>query len=137
MTMKALPKRHELAQEFTWNLEAIYPSEDRWEADFQAVKQESPRLASFAGSLGGSATQLLACLQVRDDVSRLLEQLLVYARMRKDEDNGNNFYQALSDRAMTLATELSSTTAFITPEILAIPEERLNSFIASEPDLEL
>lgn len=137
MATKALPKRHEALKESTWDLEAIYPDERRWEADFQSVKVEIPRLAAFAGTLGNSAAQLLAGLRLRDDTSKLLEQLLVYARMRKDEDNGNNAYQALADRAMTLATDFSSATAFFTPEILSMPEERLNEFVASEPGLGL
>jgi oligoendopeptidase F len=134
---KKLPKRHELPQESTWNLETIYPSEEAWEADFKAVKAQIPRLESFAGTIKDSPVQLLACLELRDETTRLMEQLLVYSHMRKDEDNGNNHYQALFDQAMTQATELSSASSFITPEILSIPEEKLNGFLASEPRLAL
>lgn len=137
MTTKKLPKRQELPQDTTWSLETIYPSEAAWEADFQSVKEQSPRLKSFAGSVGDSPAQLLACLELRDEITKTMEQLLVYAHMRKDEDNSNNYYQALYDRAMTLATEVSSASSFITPEILSIPEERLNGFLVSEPSLEL
>lgn len=137
MTTKRLPKRQEQPREFTWNLEAVYPNEERWEADFQAIKAQIPRIASLAGSIGDSPAQLLACLELRDEATKLMEQLLVYSRMRKDEDNANNHYQAMSDRAMTLATELSSATSFVTPEILAMPEETLNGFLAAEPKLDL
>ncbi len=135
--MNKLPKRHELPQQFTWNLETVYPDEARWETDFQAVKERIPRLQTFQGTLGDSVGQLLACLALRDESGKLMEQLLVYSRMRKDEDNGNSRYQALADRATMLAAELSSATAFIVPEILSIPEEKLQSFVASEPGLGL
>ena len=36
-TATALPKRSEVRVEDTWNLEAIYPSVEAWEADFQRV----------------------------------------------------------------------------------------------------
>ncbi|HEX9016524.1 MAG TPA: oligoendopeptidase F [Chloroflexota bacterium] len=137
MTTKKLPKRHELPRENTWNLELIYPDEQRWEADYQSVKQAIPKLEAFAGKLAESPGQLLSCLRLRDDSSLLMEQLLVYARMRKDEDNGNNYYQAMADRSMSLATEMSSAGAFITPEILAIPQERLDQFLADLADLRL
>ena len=137
MATKKLPKRQELPQGFTWNLETIYPAEASWEVDFQSVKDQVPRLKSFTGTIADSPAQLLGCLELRDDVTKTMEQLLVYAHMRKDEDNSNNYYQALYDRAMTLATELSSASSFITPEILSIPAEKLDGFLASEPRLEL
>lgn len=135
--MNKLPKRHELPQQSTWNLETVYPDEALWETDFQAVKDRIPQLEAYRGTLGSSAGQLLGALRLRDDAGKLLEQLLVYARMRKDEDNANSRYQALADRSAMLASEFSSAAAFMTPEILSIPEEQLQSFLASEPGLGL
>ena len=90
MATKKLPKRQELPQGFTWNLETIYPAEASWEVDFQSVKDQVPRLKSFTGTIADSPAQLLGCLELRDDVTKTMEQLLVYAHMRKDEDNSNN-----------------------------------------------
>jgi len=135
--MQKLPKRQELPRQYTWNLESVYADESRWEEDFRLVKERIPRLASLSGSLDQSPQRLLDCLTLRDETSKLLERLLVYARMRKDEDNGNSRYQALADRAAMLATELSSATAFIVPEILSIPEEKLRGFLDAEPGLAL
>ncbi|HEX2988575.1 MAG TPA: oligoendopeptidase F [Chloroflexota bacterium] len=135
--MEKLPKRNELPEAYTWNLETIYPDESQWEADFNRVKDLIPRIQALQGTLGNSAAQLLGCLELRDETSKPLEQLLVYARMRKDEDNANNHYQALSDRAMVLATQFSSATAFLVPEILAMPEDKLQGFLTAEPKLEL
>ncbi len=135
--MKKLPKRHEQPQQFTWNLETLYPDEALWETDFRAVKERIPRLEAYRGTMGDSARQLLGCLELRDETNKLMEQLLVYARMRKDEDNTSSRYQALADRSTMLATELSSAGAFIVPEILSIPEEKLRSFPATEPGLGL
>ena len=136
-THNKVPRRHELPRQFTWDLETIYPSEDQWEADFQAIKDSIPRLESFRGTLGDSAIQLLDCLRLRDETQQRMDQLLVYARMRKDEDNTNNRYQALADRATVLASQLSSATAFIPPEILSIPEDKLRGFLESQPELGL
>ncbi|MGE5619714.1 MAG: oligoendopeptidase F [Sphingomonadaceae bacterium] len=135
--MEKPPKRQELPLPYTWNLEIVYPDESLWDADFQAVKERIPQLEQYRGTLADSASRLSNCLRLRDETYKLMEQLLVYAQMRKDEDNSNSHYQALSDRATMLATQLSSATAFIQPEILAIPEEKLQGFVASEPELAL
>ena len=135
--MQKVPKRHELPEEYTWNLKTIYPNEGLWEADFQAIKGSIPKLEGFRGKLGDSADQLLKCLELRDETHKKCDQLFVYARMRKDEDNTNSHYQALADRALLLATELSSASSFIAPEILSLPEEKLWGFVKAEPGLEL
>lgn len=136
-TIQKLPKRHEVLPQYTWDLESVYPDETLWEGDFQAVKDSIPRLESLRGTLGQSPDRLLACLRLRDETHKLADQLLVYARMRKDQDNGNSSYQALADRATALASQLSSGSAFIAPEILSIPEDVLQGFLQAEPGLRL
>lgn len=135
--MTALPKRSELKQAETWNLESIYPSVDAWEADYAQAQQRLPELAAFTGKLGESADQLLAALRLRDELSTLVEKLYVYAHMRKDEDNTNPTYQGLEQRGMSLYVQLSGATSFFDPEIIAIPAERLQSFLQQNKDLAL
>lgn len=136
-TAQGLPKRSEIPTEMTWNLSAIYATDALWEAEFTRVSGLLPGIAAFAGRLGASAQDLLDALTTRDQAGEALSKLYVYAHMRQNEDSANSFYQALSDRVSTLANEFSATTAFFTPEILAIPQERLDSFLQSEPGLAL
>ncbi len=49
--------------------------------------------------------------------------------MKSHEDTANATYQAMSAKATTLAVEASAATSFITPEIIAIPRETLDSFL--------
>lgn len=114
---------------YTWNLESVYSSLDAWESDYRQVVSLLPEMEKYKGTLAQSADRLLACLQLRDQISALAEQLLVFARMRKDEDNTNSTYQGLSDRASGLYTRVASTMAFIVPEILAIPPETLTGYV--------
>ena len=99
-------------------------------------KEVSPQLEAYKGKLGDSPTQLLSCLKLKGELSLLLERLFVYARMRRDENNTNPRYQALTDRATSLSVQVSSATSFIVPEILSIPEATLKEFVAKEKGLE-
>lgn len=135
MSATTLPKRSEVAIEDTWALELIYPSDDRWEADFQRVESTIPALERWRGRVGESAAALLAALRQRDEIHVLLDQLLAYAHMRRDEDTVNSTYQALNDRGATLATRVSATGAFLEPEIMAISDEQLAAFLAENADL--
>ncbi len=110
---------------FTWKLEDIFPSDAAWEQEFQAAQAA---IAAYAPAYQGTITSpegLLCALQQSDNVELMLERLYVYAHMRRDEDNGNPKYQGMTDRAMQLSVDFGARTAFLTPEILQIPEQEL------------
>ncbi len=130
-TGNRLPKRDEIEEKYKWKLEDIYPNDEAWEADFKEVRVFSEEIAKFSGTLGESPQRLLACLKFCDKMLMLNDKLFIYARMRRDENNGNSKYQALTDRAMAISTEAYAAVSFIVPEIISIPEETLNSYIES------
>lgn len=132
---KVLPKRSEIPDQYKWKLEDIYPHDDEWEKDAAKAKQLIEQVQARQGSLSQSGKQLLEVLQLQDELSMLVERLYVYARMRRDEDNTNSTYQALSDRATSLSIQANSALSYIQPEILAIPGEQLKQMQESEPGL--
>ncbi len=135
--VKAAPPRSEIPLELTWNLETIFATDQAWEEAFTAVAAQLPALAACAGTLHQDGTTLYNALQLRDSVSQTLERMLVYANMRFHEDTRRTQYQALTDRAATLAAQFSAVIAFFVPEILAIDPATLATFFASTPDLAL
>ena len=120
--MQTLKKREEIPVEFTWNLESIFPTNDDWERDYQALQQRLPELEALAGTLAQRGQALLTVLQKRDEIYEKLEHLYVYASMRKDEDTTNSTYQGMADRAVQLYVRTSTVSSFIEPEILALPQ---------------
>ncbi|WP_044640407.1 oligoendopeptidase F [Risungbinella massiliensis] len=134
---KRLPLRSEVDPNFTWRLEEIFATDEDWEQEYQAVKQQLPQLENYRGKLGASSGDLLAALSFRDELSSRLGKLYVYARMRYDQDTTNAHYQAYNDRVSSLHTEASSYFSFYRPEILAIPEEKLKRFLEENQELRL
>ncbi|MGH2505311.1 MAG: oligoendopeptidase F, partial [Ktedonobacterales bacterium] len=134
-TAHGLPKRADIPAELTWNLATIYPTDDAWEAEFTRVAGLIPGIASYAGRLGESAAVMREAFAARDAAGESLGRLFVYAHMRLHEDSANNAYQALADRVTTLANDFSAATAYMTPEILALAPERVDTFLAGEPGL--
>lgn len=127
--------RQQVPVEETWSLETIYADDQAWEQDFEALKANVPALMEYKGKLGDSADTLYAALSLRDELSRQLHKLYTYAHMRYDEDTANSHYQALNDRAGTLAAQISAQLAFITPELLAIEESRIEAFMNEHDEL--
>ena len=124
-----LPKRDEIDEKYKWKLSDMYPGIDQWEADFNSVKKSIQEIAKYKGTLDKSPENLLQCLKLSNDMMATNDMVYVYARMKRDEDNGNSTYQALSDRASTLSTEVYAAISFIVPEITSIPEDKIESFM--------
>ena len=130
-------KREEIGPEYKWKLEDIYADENSWEEDYKKLEEQIPALEKYKGVLGSSSTQLLQVLEFSHELERKAEKLYVYARMRRDEDNGNSHYQALFDRVQRLSIELGSASSYIVPEIISLAPEKIRAFLDENQDLQL
>jgi len=130
-----LLKREDVPAEHKWDLDSVYPSVAAWEEDYARVEAMMPRLTAYQGRLGESAGTLLEALRARDELYQLLEQVLVFARMKEDEDTTNTTYQALATRANTLYAKVAAAGSFLVPEILSIPTETLRAWLDENAEL--
>ncbi|SYZ71980.1 Oligoendopeptidase F homolog [Candidatus Zixiibacteriota bacterium] len=133
--VNAAPTRDQVDAKYKWKLEDLYPTDDAWEKVFNNLKSRLPEFKSFEGKLGGSPETLAECLALNDSLSMDFSRLINYAYLKKDEDNRVSHYQEMNDRVSALGSEFGSVSAFIEPEILAIPDDTLRSFLAREPRL--
>jgi len=134
---KKLPRREEVPVEKTWDLTTIFQSDDEWETAYEEAAKKVTELTKFQGTLADGADQLLKALETIHEVSRKVEVVYVYAHLKSDQDTSNNTYQAMSNRAMTLITNANAATSWFDPELLALPEETLESYFEENKDLEL
>lgn len=130
-------KRSEVEKQYTWAIEDLYPSDEAWEQEYKQAEAMLEQFQGYEGKLGDSAEILLSYLQFSDTVNQLFERIYVYANQKLHEDLGNSTYQGLSARAADLAVRLSSAAAFAEPEILAIPEQKLQDFLKGNEPLRL
>jgi oligoendopeptidase F len=134
---KKLPARNEIPVEYTWRLEDIFATDDEWEKEFKEVKELIPGINRFKGKLGESADELYNALTFQDQLLERLGKLYTYAHMRYDQDTTNSFYQGMDDRIKNLYSQAASALAFIVPEILAIDEQKVASFLEEKQELKL
>ena len=135
--MKPIPERGEIPQEYTWNPADMFPTDEAWQAEYDAVKTLGERISGYAGHLGESAKKLYEFVELEQETGTRLGALMRYASLRQDEDTRVAKYQAMYGKAMSLYVELAGSLAFATPEILKIPDEKLEQFYREEPGLEL
>lgn len=136
-TVKKLPARNEISPENTWRLEDIFPSDDKWNNEYNEVQKLIPDAGKYQGRLGESAETLYAALQFQDHLLSRLGKLYTYAHMRYDQDTTNSFYQGMDDKIKNLYSEAASALAYIVPELLAEDEEKIAGFLKEKTELQL
>lgn len=133
---KKIPVRSEADPKYTWALEDVYANNDVWKADLEKARALPAQLAAYKGHLGDSAQKLLEFLQLGDGISVLFDSLYGYAQRRSDEDTANSLYQGMTSQSMSAMVAVDAASSFETPELLAIPDDKLEQFYQEEPALE-
>ncbi len=134
--MSSVPDRSEVAEEYTWDLESIYASDDDWEAAYAAATERVEELSNYEGQVTDDAETLRTVLELRDELMREISTVAAYARMRRDEDTTNQEYQALTARSQSLAADAQSAASFIEPELQELTREEFEAMAETEPALE-
>ncbi len=75
----AIPARHELPVEMTWDLASVFPDDAAWEQAFGAAEARLAEMAAHRGRLASSGEALLAALTLRDDLYQAIGRVLVWA----------------------------------------------------------
>lgn len=130
--MDQVKTRAEIEAKYKWNLGDIFESAEKWEEAFKTIKEAIPQLKAFKGKLSDKK-QLKEFFKLEHKVSLLSEKLYVYAKMSRDEDNGNDESVSMCDRAYSLLMLLETETAFVTPELNELDDSVLIS-LANEED---
>ena len=123
--------RSEVSDNLKWKLTDIFANDDEFKALFKDVEGRL-NFAQYEGKLSDEAT-LLKCLKELDAVDFDIEKLAVYAHMKKDLDTRDSEANALNSMVNNLFVKYASGLSFMTPELTALSDEKLNSIIAN-PD---
>ncbi|CCZ94914.1 oligoendopeptidase F [Corallococcus sp. CAG:1435] len=124
----AYTNRKDIPEKYKWNLGDIFATPADWEKTFEKLSTEYPTLASYKGKLA-DRNNLLEFLKRSDSFDVELGKLYCYAYMSYNEDSQDGEKQARYSRVYGLLTQYSAALSFVSPEISAIPDEQLESFI--------
>src|SRR5215831_5153821 len=121
--------------EETWRLEDVFADEVAFWAEKRRIDALLPGLAAYAGTLGRSPASLAEALEATTEVTKALSRLHAYASMRADRDLRVAANQGMRQEVELAFTELSRRTAWLRPEILALPDGTVEGALGSEPRL--
>ena len=124
----------ELNDKMTWDLSAMYKDLAAWEADFNKIRPAAEKFLSYKGRLAESPAVLREAIEVSDEFDRLASRVYVYCHLKSDENTADNKNRARQEKVEALLASLAETDAWFDPEIMSIPDDIMEKFLAS-PEL--
>lgn len=130
-----LKARSEINSQYQWKTADIFINDEAWEKNYDMLKIRLEELNRFQGKLAESAGILRHCLQTRDTLNTLQGRLSLYASLKSDEDTRVTKYQGYREQISNLGVQFSQKKSFIQPEILSIPQEKIQLFLQRDGEL--
>ncbi|MDO4322006.1 MAG: oligoendopeptidase F [Lachnospiraceae bacterium] len=124
--------REQQKVEDTWNMQDLYATEEAFQEDVKTLEGCMEELEGMQGAMAQGPEQLLKILKLYAKTSVTYEKLYVYANQKYHEDTANAKYQQMSGEMQILGTKLSQAASWMEPELLALPEEKLEGYFVAE-----
>jgi len=127
--------RSDIPEDYQWNPYDIFPDNEAWKAELEAIGGDIPKLMEFQGRLGESAAIMLDAQSATHDMLIRLYKLYVYAQTLYDVDQGNNEHRQMQGQVSALFPSFGEATSWIEPELLEIDPAVIKNFMAEDEDL--
>jgi oligoendopeptidase F len=131
--MAEVMTREKISVQDTWDTASIYGNEADYERDLKKVEALVGPIQALRGKLT-SPGAVAEAFRLEDELSRLIEQLYLYAHMIEDQDTTVGPSQARMASMRGRIAKIQGALAWIAPEILTQDEATLKMW-AGAPEL--
>ena len=127
--------RADIPAQYRWDFSAIYPGWDAWEAGMKELEAKMDAFAALKGSLAKGPAQLLKAYRALDEIGILQYRVFRYPQLQRDTDTRVQDVAGKLQRVTALFARFSTITAWLTPELLGIPQATVEQWIRETPEL--
>ncbi|WP_147387330.1 oligoendopeptidase F [Fusobacterium ulcerans] len=128
-------KREDIDKKYKWNLEEYYPSWEVWDRELAQTRELMKKVPEYKGKIKYSSEKFIEMIQLEEKIGRTIEKLYIYPYMLKDINSKDETASVKLQEIMSILTEYSVATSWMTPEILEIPQETMEKWIEKNPVL--
>lgn len=132
-----MKNRNEIDKKYKWNLEDIYISWDKWNEDFKKLEDFLVEVPKYRGTIKENEKKFIDLHELIEKIARLLDKLYLYPYMLKDLDSTDEVSSIKMQEIEMLYTKFSIEMAWIDPEILEIPKEKVQEWINNNDKLKI
>ncbi len=120
---------------YKWNLNDIYSDWSLWQKDFTQMGKMMDKIDEYKGKISKDPETFTEFLKLQEKVDILSYKVYLYPNMKKDLNGADQKAGENLQRIITLFSQYSTSTAWVTPEILTIPKKTMVSWIEENQDL--
>jgi oligoendopeptidase F len=129
--------RADIADQFKWNLQDIFPSWDEWEAAYKTLEAGIDEYAALKGTLAQGPERLLDAFRLSERLGQLAYRVWYFPALRYDEDQRDNAINARRQQVQILFARWKQAESWFDPELLAIPIETVRGWMDAVEALRL
>lgn len=131
----AIRDRSEIPEQYRWDFSMIYPDWSSWEADLRHFSGLIEAYTKLRGRLAEGPEVLLESQLRGDEMGQLAYRLYRYPQLQRDTDLRDNTLLSRLQEVQSVFARWRTATAWFNPELLAIPEDQVRSWIDATPGL--
>ena len=130
-----MKNREEIDKKYKWNLNDIYENWDMWESDLEKFERLTKDVGKYKGEIKKNPEKLVELELLSEKISRLLDRLYLYPYMLKDLDSTDETTSIKMQEIEMIYSKFTTEIAWISPEMLEVPEETMKEWIKKYPEL--
>jgi oligoendopeptidase F len=127
--------RAEIAEKYKWDFAPIYPNWQSWEIATKDMEAKMDAFAALKGTLGAGPAAVLKAYQALDEIGMMQYKIYRYPQLQRDVDTRNQEIAGRFQRVGAIFAKFGTATAWFTPELLSIPQAKMEKWIAETPAL--
>ncbi len=129
-------ERKDIDSKYKWDLSVIYPDEAAFYEDLSNAEKLINNFKKHEKTMCRSAKDLYNTLSDMCEIDKLIVKLWQYASLNFSIDTTNNNFQALTSKVRNLAVAEGTAAWFVSPYMIKLEPETLNSWFSECPELE-
>lgn len=128
-------ERGKVPEEFKFRVSDIYPSEQAWRTELEAVRKLADEFDGLSRDWTSSPQKMATLLERMDEFQQRGGRLYAYASLQGDMDLADTRFQKMKGELQHLFVTFGAKIAFIQPDILALGAEKTAAYVKDEPRL--
>ncbi len=117
-----------------WNLDVFYKNEEEFNKDLKLLDEKLPTFTSFKGKLNQFEV-FKEYLLFEEEITKLLYKLYMFSHLSSDLNLKDQQLQSRNQSVMFRMNQIGSLTAYISPELISIGEEKILEFVSKDEAL--
>ena len=137
MDQPTVRSRDAIAPEYKWNAPSVYADIATWDKATDSLAELIPQIEPYRGHLAEGPQVLLKAMAAIEECNLQLGKIFVYASISHYVDTADGQANRMLGKSAGLVGQLTTASAFLDPELIAIGQEKLNSWTQAEPRLKV